>query len=141
MDTTFLSMGVDGSESVRLMEVSVMMYKCTYFYFARQKYLSLCTMSIKLPVTAMVNAHVALLPLSSIASQTTSVEPIPNWLPDSRLHVNVGLDPELSLHSGSSQAATAVDWFNKVVRVWLTGQTWNKGASGSIENSYFTDFR
>ena len=59
----------------------------------------------------MVNAHVALLPLSSVDSQTTSVKPIPNSLPDSKLHVNVGLEPELSLHFGPSQTATAVDSF------------------------------
>ena len=47
--------------------------------------------------------------------------------------VNVRLDPELSLHSGSFQTATAVDWLKEVSRVWLAGQLVKVGSSRSTE--------
>ena len=40
------------------------------------------------------------------------------------------MNPELSLHSGSFQTATTVDWFKGVCSVWLAGQI-QVGASRS----------
>ena len=62
----------------------------------------------------MVNEQNTLFPLRSRASQITSVFPISKRLPDSMLHVTVGVTPELSVACGSGQTATAVDVFEVV---------------------------
>ena len=84
-----------------------------------------------LPVTSMVNEHTAPFPLGSRASQITLVCPNPNWLPDFKLQVTVGVTPELSFACGSVQTATAVDSLGTVAFVWFAGQEINAGSSVS----------
>ena len=76
-----------------------------------------------------MKVHVALLPLLSIASQTTAVFPTRNSLPDLKLHVNEVLFPELSLYKGSSQTTTVTDSYGSISIVWSAGQKLKVGAS------------
>ena len=80
----------------------------------------------------MVKVQNASFSLGSRASQITSVCPISKRLPDSMLHVTLGVTPELSVTFGSFQTAGAVDAFKAVSFVWFTGQIRNIGSSVSI---------
>ena len=81
---------------------------------------------------SIVKLHNASFPLASRASQMTSVFPTGNWLPDSSLHVKVGVTPELSFASGMVQTATAVEVYDTTCFVWSSGQEIIVGSSLSV---------
>ena len=82
-------------------------------------------------MTSIINVQFAVFPLRSRASQTTSVCPIWNWLPDSLVQVIEALIPELSVAFRSVQTAMAVDWLDTVFIVWFAGHERITGSSTS----------